>query len=309
MPGLVGADADELDRLGTEMRRTADLLDGIQRRIAAQYRDIRWEGPDGEHHRGQWNYRLSGMVHTAVLAAQDAAVRLHVHADQQRRASGAGGGVMPETLGWPGSVAGGGGGFDWQRIEATAGILFGAAGQLMLAPDALKVFGERGLFKDFLGQPAVKQLLADHDLMKAAKDAEGLRLAGEHLGKLGPLDLLSVYFDGKDFITGLATDPHAPETYQAGINTIFDLAEIATALNPPLALTIGAVHLGYNVLEEIHPGAGKEAFEAVVGAGMAVADAATDAFNSHVQGVQNVVGAAADIAGGGVDAVKSFFHW
>src|SRR5438552_12760226 len=109
MGRMYGADADELDRLGRHMQAAADRLDAIRGEVSAAFNRIHWEGGDADYFRGQWHYRLSGLLHATVSATREASAALARNAEQQRVASGTdGGGSSGGFLPGLGAVADGG---------------------------------------------------------------------------------------------------------------------------------------------------------------------------------------------------------
>jgi hypothetical protein len=308
---MTGADADELERLGRHMQAAADQLDAIRTDVSAAFNRTHWEGEDGDYFRGQWNHRLSGLLHTSVTATREASAALCRNADQQRLASGTDGGspVAGSPL-WLGPGGGASGTVPGIDVGGLAGTLVDTGGRLMLIPGLLTVAGsiDSGV-KAFLSRPFVDALLRERPLFGISESARGLAGVARQFDKIGPLAVAGLMFDGTGFITGLASDPRGADTYKAGIDTVFDLAEIGTAGCLPLSVGIGVAHLGYDALEMIHPGIGKEAFEAVGSAASTVADVAVDTFTADVQAVQGAAGAVGDVVSGGVNAVRNFFHW
>jgi hypothetical protein len=301
---MSGADAEELDRLGNHMGAAADRLEAIRAEVTAAFGHTHWEGADADHYRGQWNYRLSGLLHTAVTATREASTALHRNANQQRTASGADGGSAGGAL-----SGGAGSGLDVLGLLET-GVNIG--GGLMLVPgllDAVKnVHGAEGI-KDLLGKPWARALMDEHFLSDIGKDGKGLAGAVHQFEKAGPLALAGLAFDGYGFVHGLATEPGGADTYKAGVDAMFDLAEIGTVECPPLAVGIGIVHLGYDVLEAWHPGAAKEAFEWTGQALVDVSDAAATTITNAEHAVGDAAAAAGNVVSGGVNAVRNFFHW
>src|SRR5256885_8091615 len=306
MGRMQGADADELDRLGRHMQAAAGRLDALRGEVTAAFNRTSWEGGDADYFRGQWHYRLSGLLHAAAGATREASAALARNAEQQRIASGTEGGSVGTGL-VPGvGPSGAVGGID---VGALAATLFGAGGQLMMIPDLLKLAGHDPGVGALLGKPWMSTLLEEHTLLHIPDSATGLAAGLRRVDKAGPLALIGLGFDGVGFVKGLASDPSGADTYQAGIDTAFDVAEIATVECPPVSLAIGAVHLGYDVAEAIHPGVGKAVAEGTAHAAAAVVDTAVNAVVTDAPVVQGVAGAGGDVESGGLNAGRDFFHW
>src|SRR5215204_1327658 len=129
MAVITGADAEELEHLAQRMRVAADRLDCIRGEVSQVFHRSHWDGHDAEAFRGQWHYRLSGLLHTAVLANRQAAQVLVRNAHQQRAAQALDNwtpvtGARPcPARPFPIDLAG---------LAALAGVLFQTGGQLML---------------------------------------------------------------------------------------------------------------------------------------------------------------------------------
>lgn len=310
---MSGADADGLDQLGHHMQGAADRLEAIRGEVTAALNRTHWEGGDADQFRGQWNYRLSGLLHTAVTASREASTTLHRNADEQRRASGDDGGPRGGLLGGA-SGSTGGSGSSFFDLKDLLGLGLTTAGGVSLIADLLTEAGKGGRYayrgtpdiKRLVRQPWAKALTHEKLLFNISDRAKGLAGAVHQLDKAGPLAVAGTVFDGADFVSNLVSNPQDGQTYHAGVDTIFDLAEIGTVECPPLSIGIGVVHLGYDALEAWHPGITKDAFEWTANAAV---DLGTTAVNTVVDTEQTVVSAAGNVMSGGVHAVRNFFHW
>jgi hypothetical protein len=92
MPGMSGADADELEQLGHRMEAAADRLGAIRDEVTAVVRQAHWEGDDALDFRDQWQFRLTGLLQGASAATREAGQVAVRNAVQQRVVEGAGGG-------------------------------------------------------------------------------------------------------------------------------------------------------------------------------------------------------------------------
>lgn len=113
MPGLIGADVDQLRALSRRFAEAADRLRGLVTDTSRQVQAARWAGPDADRFRSQWQGEAIGRIRSAADALQAAASALQRNADEQDQASAAAGGasggvfgaVPPRPAwGWPGDV-------------------------------------------------------------------------------------------------------------------------------------------------------------------------------------------------------------
>jgi hypothetical protein len=279
MGQVIGSDAADLDWLGVQMKAAADQLETIRSQVSTAFDRAHWEGDDGDHFRGQWRYRLSGLLHTAELAARDGSTRLHQNAEQQRSASAA------DPIGYGGVVAAGLAGPMAELVFDDAGTLFEAAHRLTLAKDLLALAPEGGVL-------ASSALTAGFARTVEAVDV--------------PLMAVTTGFDIAHLVLGVAKDPGGAETYHAAVDVAFDgAAVIALGFPPALPFVLGA-HLGYDLIERIDPGITKTVVDGVAHAAVDVARVEMQGFEAVGSGTVHAVDS---VVSGGVNAVRNFFHW
>lgn len=113
MPGLVGADVDQLRALSRRFAEAADRLRAVVTETSGRLNAVRWTGPDGDRFRSEWQGEATGRLRSAADALAAAAEALRRNADEQDQASSAGGGATASGLwegsarpawGWPGDV-------------------------------------------------------------------------------------------------------------------------------------------------------------------------------------------------------------
>ncbi|GAA3285387.1 hypothetical protein Dvina_31100 [Dactylosporangium vinaceum] len=310
MAVMWGADADELDDLGRRMTQAADLLDAVRHEVSAALGRAAWDGDDAADFHGQWNHRLAGLLQTTTNATRDASTRLHRNAAEQRRASGTDSGNPTAPLarpgggggdgGWGGDGSGFGPGQAWEW-----GSLF--AGTVMLGVDGLDVFKKIGAVDRFAHRPLVELLTKEHALFGLADDATGLKGVVHAADRLGPLALIGAGVDGYTLGSELARggDWDRKKT-DAAVDVAFDIAEAAAITVPPLALGIGAVHVGFDLYEKLPPNVHHAIEGAVVNAAKDVVNAHVEAVKAEVHLVQDVAKGATHIVSGGVNAAKHF---
>jgi pimeloyl-ACP methyl ester carboxylesterase len=105
MSGMVGADADHLDRLAARMQSTSAALGLLGRAIGVALRAAPWFGGVADVFRQRWAAEHArALVETSEFLRQNAIV-LRANAQQQRDASGAGG-AFCSAPGAPGAIGG-----------------------------------------------------------------------------------------------------------------------------------------------------------------------------------------------------------
>jgi hypothetical protein len=286
MGQMVGADPEQLDALGNQMSTSADRLDCIRAEISALLSHSHWDGPDADDFRNLWHHRLSGLINSAAHATRDGAHTLHTNATQQRDASSADGGV-----------------------GIFAGVPFPAGGLKDLIADAF-LEAKEGV------EPAVKwgegaglgaAVLLKYlpkgerfaDLMAGLKDVHEFGHGIEWLG---------AGLDTAGLLANLAKDPHSPETLRSGIDVAFDAATLATTACPVVSAGFFVAHLGFDFLAD-HPEVAKAIGDGVVNTAKTVFDAEVSLAHAELKVAEGVVDAGKSIVSGGVNAVKSLFHW
>lgn len=94
--GVVGADADALERLAQMAEGEAAELEDMYRGLSRKLHGSPWEGPAAERFRGRWSGEHGRQVRQAAVFLRESGRGLREQARQQREATGAGGG----SIGW-----------------------------------------------------------------------------------------------------------------------------------------------------------------------------------------------------------------
>lgn len=84
---IYGADVDQLDLLGKEMRRQAQVLRDLVTSISSALRSTTWNGPDAERFRNEWSGGLVRLTAAAASALAEAGTQASAQAQEQLRAS------------------------------------------------------------------------------------------------------------------------------------------------------------------------------------------------------------------------------
>lgn len=330
MGRMSGADADQLEGLGNHMRAAADRLEAIRGQVTADLNRSPWEGGDAEHFRGQWHYRLSGLLHTAVLATRSASTSLHANAAQQRKASAStGGSPIAGSAPWAGT----GGSVGQVRVSSDpVGDFFVAAGALTSGASTInKVFERLAQFSHREGWAArlgyrlfpkqsgrvaglirrqLPTLLKDVAVDATGPAGKGLAGLVKGLGKVGgPLEVVTTGVDGAAFLHDLSRDPHSDDTYNAGADVFFDVASMATVWCPPVSIGIGVIGMGYHIAEHFDPHLTKDIVHDVGAAASFVGHTVTDVGKAELNDVAQRAGAVGSVVSGGVNAVSKLLHF
>jgi hypothetical protein len=87
--GIVGADADALDGVASQVLATSSALDAMRRSIGSRLNSVHWNGPDADHVRHDWNHFCNSALAHAVTDLQNVAKEIQIEARQQRDTSSA----------------------------------------------------------------------------------------------------------------------------------------------------------------------------------------------------------------------------
>ena len=309
-----GADPDQLEKFGAQLEQAGERLDSIRGGISSALNHSHWEGGDAEEFRSQWGYQLSGMLHTATLAARAAATTVRTNAQQQRDASGAGSGASdPALVGrMPGKGGDGAGSVGHDSFDD----FFDQLTFPMLGLSAISLGGDIAkavMTSAKMVLPAVLKDVAVSGTSGMAKGAQALVGGLDEVG--GPLGLVGLGLDGIQLLHGVATNPDDPKNYQSGVDVLLDVAAIAAVVAFPegaiaIGIGMGAAHLGYDLVSTLDPNLTKD-FTAFVGKPVVAATKALIDVNKAVGDVEQKVvegaaGAVSNVVSGGVNAVS---HW
>ncbi|GGS54270.1 hypothetical protein [Actinokineospora fastidiosa] len=282
MGEMLGADPDQLDRLGVALAGLADQVDGIRCEVNSLLGRTVWLGRDGDTFRADWQGRWSHLLVAVAAAGREGAGALRNNAVQQRVASGGDGGGS----GWSGS--------SW------------SAGGLERSASPFESAGKAFVDGVFWGIGAV-DLLIDAKAFKGV-DPKTLAVLGKRLSIVGIVE------DAVSLGYGLATDPGSNDTANAGVGLVLGTAAIvAGAICPPAGIAIGAVGLLYGIATQLDPTLGRDLVDGFVNGATtvwegvsAVADGAWDLAEGVGAGANAAAEAAAGAISGGVDFLKGW---
>jgi hypothetical protein len=118
----------------------------------------------------------------------------------------------------------------------------------------------------------------------------------------------SVGISGVELITNMIKDPGSAETNKAAVDVAFDVATALSLDFPPAALGVFAVHMGVDYLMD-HPEVTKAIGDGVADTAKAVGNLAETTFKAGVEIGKAEVEVGKAVINGGVNVVKSIFHW
>ena len=84
-----GADVEQLDRLATQFRVTADEIGQVSNRLGIQIHTAWWEGADADRFKSDWDGRYRAQLRTVCSRLEETAEAVTAQAGLQRRTSGA----------------------------------------------------------------------------------------------------------------------------------------------------------------------------------------------------------------------------
>lgn len=310
---LLGADADELERVAHELRAAADELDGHAGSLTGTLRSVAWVGGVATRFGAQWNGAHRPRIAATSQHVRDAAAELDRNAAEQRRASraapGAPGGVeptppVPDSRGPARSNETGIG------VEADTGTgTGGAGGSSSVGDDAgspvldrlSEVLTTLGVGRDVL------DLLADHvDLLDGPGVEELVELLSDD-GFLVVLEGLDTVLDVGGVVVDLVTDfvehPHLPFDERV----VHALADAATRFGIDEGTEYAATFLAQAATAALLPGLGAALAPFAGKAAGLIAEVVVSEIVDLVDGATDFVDIVADAAVEAYRTIKETF--
>ena len=90
--GMIGADPDQLRDLAKTMESSGSKLKHVAASLNSVIANARWNGPDSEKFRGQWNNGMRKTLHSTGLMLAEHSNLLKVQAEEQEKTSAVDGG-------------------------------------------------------------------------------------------------------------------------------------------------------------------------------------------------------------------------
>ena len=220
---MIGADPDALERLASDFDRAAGTLEATANRVRVSVHANPWSGARATRFRNDWDQRHGPQLKRVATALRSASTHLRLQAQEQRRASSAGG-VASGRVGGAGGGEGEGARPWWLSLDPHLGQgrLFNTL-DILLGLDQVRI---DNLLKDLKGTP-----MGDY-LAKAASHPF-FRVVGKVAGGLGLLGVVNDLSAG--FISGDSAQ------INAGFRGAFGTA--AGAFMPVLGVAAAAAEL------------------------------------------------------------------
>lgn len=256
--GMIGADPEQLLALAKTMESSGNALKQAAMTIGGAVAHARWNGPDSERFRVQWNNGMRAKLNNTASLLSTNATLLKSQANEQTTASAAGGGAFPSKSGGDG---GGGDGDDrgllGDLVDANGNPIY--QGLNMLASTA-------GIFADnLLGKMIQGGLLRKlpwsvlgaragqlGQYFKGTQLLNGLSMLGRASGVLSVIGGVMQFSDG--FING-----DGNKMLDGGISTVLGVGSFIPVVGPAFAIAgvawagLGMLSssLGYNSTSEM----------------------------------------------------------
>jgi uncharacterized protein YukE len=89
MSGMYGADPDQLQTLGTTLRRQIDVISGVSSQVSSLLGNTTWQGPAHDRFAGEWNGAFRDALNRLNQAFEAAGQDCTARAEELRRVMGA----------------------------------------------------------------------------------------------------------------------------------------------------------------------------------------------------------------------------
>lgn len=236
--GMIGADPDQLRDLakimessGRELRQASSSLNGVIARV-------RWNGPDSEKFRGQWNNGMRKTLHTTAVMLSDHSSLLKIQAEEQIKASASdGGGGSGSGSGSGGGSGGSGSGDDspLQGLVDANGNPIYQAGNLMatisgtVASNLLDKLVKAGLLSKMPWSLLSAEASQLGQYVKGTQLLNGISAVGRAAG------VLSVVGGGVQFANGFMNGD-GNQMLDGGITTVLGVGSFIPVVGPAFAV-------------------------------------------------------------------------
>lgn len=286
---LLGADADELERIAGMLRAAADELDGHAGSVTATLRSVAWVGGVATRFGSNWHGGHRPRIASTAQYVRDAAARLDRNAAEQRQASRAAGGSAP--AGSVGSGRAGGAGTsigDVRPGSPTLDRLGDLLSTLGLGRDVLEALSEHAHILDGAGVDTLLDILTDDDFVALLS---GL----DHVLEVG------------DVVVNLVTDFVEHPDLPFDERVVHALADAATRFGVDQGVEYAANFLAQAATTALLPGLGAALAPFAGQAAGAIADAVIGQIIDAVDDATDFVDIAADAAVDAYRALKETF--
>lgn len=246
-PGFFGADIAQLRTLSKSLGQSGNRLKTVESTVNSLVQSAAWKGSDGEKFRSEWSSSLRPMLNSAAATLQSQSQVLLTQANEQDKASGAGGTAPEPGTAQPTTGTGPAAGRNWGDAftdpdyeHAPSGVEWllelggrDGSGSSALA-NGLKFVADKFNWNIDLAQVEAGTSKF-FDFMKGAN-----RLLGVLGGAIGVLDVVSG-IDGKDPF-------RIADGVIGGGLSIAAILATGTIVGAPAGVVLGAAALAWGVL-------------------------------------------------------------
>ena len=289
---LLGADADELERIAGTLRSAADELDGHAGSVTATLRAVAWVGGVATRFGSNWHGGHRPRIASTAQYVRDAAAQLDRNAAEQRRASQVAGGTGPPGVG-PGAPTGDAPGGSSSSIDDEPGSpVLDRLGELLatlgLGRDVLEALAEHAHILEGAGVDKLLDILTNDDFVAL--------LSG-----------LDKVLDVGDVVVNLVSDFVEHPDLPFDDRIVHALADAATRFGIDQGVEYAANFLAQAATTALLPGLGAALAPFAGQAAGAIADAVIGEIIDAVDGATDFVDIAADAAVEAYRALKDTF--
>ncbi|MDW3215453.1 MAG: hypothetical protein R8G01_15735 [Ilumatobacteraceae bacterium] len=290
---MIGADADELERIAGTLRSVADELDSHAGSVTTTLRSVAWVGGVAARFGSNWHGGHRPRIAATAEYVRDAARQLDRNAAEQRQASRGGGqaggrGGPGPTIGPPVPDPAGSGGSSSSIGDAPGNPTLDRIGDLLTTfgagRDAVEALAEHAHLLEGAGVDRLLDILTDDDFVAL--------LAG-----------LDKVLEVGDVVVDLVSDFVEHPTLPFDERIVHALADAATLFGIDQGVEYAANFLAQAATTALLPGLGAALAPFAGQAAGAIADAVIGEIVDAVDGATDVVDIAAD---GAVDAYRAF---
>ena len=285
---MLGADADELERIANTLRAAADELDGHAGSVTATLRSVAWVGGVATRFGSNWHGGHRPRIASTAQYVRDAATQLDRNAAEQRRASQAAGG----TGGTGGPVGSGGAGGSSSSVDAAGSPALDRLGDLIatfgLSRDVFEALAEHAHILEGPGVDELLDILTNDDFVALLSGLDRVLEVGDVV-----VDLVSDFVEHPDL-------PFDERVVHA-------LADAATRFGIDQGVEYAANFLAQAATTALLPGLGAALAPFAGQAAGAIADAVIGQIVDAVDDATDIVDIAADAAVDAYQAIKEAF--
>ena len=176
---LLGADADELERIAGTLRSAADELDAHAGSVTATLRSVAWVGGVATRFGSNWNGAHRPRITSTAQYVRDAAAQLDRNAAEQRRASHSGSGGPPGGSAAPTPGSGPSPSVGDEPGSPVLDRLGDLLTGLGVGHDVLELLAEHTALLDGLGVDKLIDILTNDDFVSLLKGLDQVLEVGE----------------------------------------------------------------------------------------------------------------------------------